>query len=324
MEVYPHNVVERIFSIVVLFFAMVAFSSIIGSITASMTRLRNIRQEEQKQFWLLRRYLRQRKVSALLSEQILKFLEHIAQRNCHQVQPRQLTIIKGLSEALSSQLAFETHVKHISGHPLFELAGQQHGAVVPKLCRYVLKDRAYADNEFIFTACEFGTYMFFADTGSLQYTPLGHEAVKPPPSAGDWLAEAVLWTLWRHQGNLVALSVSHLVLADPEQFTKVMTSHPRPWLSAQRYAEQFIEYLNANSGRCHDIIRNELFYHLAMDACNDAFALPALQDFDFPHGTIVEQPAAEGEGVVPAKANKSRWPWNCCRPTPPRAASTAF
>merc|ERR1712048_207745 len=42
MDISARNIWERAFSIVVLFFAMVAFSSIVGSITGSMTSLRNM------------------------------------------------------------------------------------------------------------------------------------------------------------------------------------------------------------------------------------------------------------------------------------------
>merc|ERR1719223_1033147 len=73
MDVSARNVFERVFSIIVLFFAMVAFSSIVGSITGSMTSLRNLKNEEMKQFWLLRRYLRQRNIKKDLSERIFKY-----------------------------------------------------------------------------------------------------------------------------------------------------------------------------------------------------------------------------------------------------------
>merc|ERR1719238_1588509 len=45
MDVSARNTPERIFSIVVLFFAMVAFSSIVGNITASMNSLHSRKSE---------------------------------------------------------------------------------------------------------------------------------------------------------------------------------------------------------------------------------------------------------------------------------------
>lgn len=61
MEVFPANVAERTMAVVVLIFSLVAFSSFLASISASMTALRNMNQETTKQFWILRRFLKQEK-----------------------------------------------------------------------------------------------------------------------------------------------------------------------------------------------------------------------------------------------------------------------
>merc|ERR1719217_1505271 len=50
MEVYPHNSTERGFSVVVLLFALLFFSSFLSSITAAMTRLRSLNQATNQQF----------------------------------------------------------------------------------------------------------------------------------------------------------------------------------------------------------------------------------------------------------------------------------
>merc|ERR1719204_7691 len=63
MDVMSRNILERIYSIVVLLFAMVAFSSVIGTVTTSMTTIRQMKCDKQKQFWKLRRYLSQRRPS---------------------------------------------------------------------------------------------------------------------------------------------------------------------------------------------------------------------------------------------------------------------
>jgi len=76
MDVVATNSIERFFSIVVLFFAMVAFSSIVGHITASMTHLQNLKGAQMKEFWLLRKYLKQNDINKELTTRIIKFLEY--------------------------------------------------------------------------------------------------------------------------------------------------------------------------------------------------------------------------------------------------------
>ena len=73
MEVFPANVAERSMAVVVLIFSLVAFSSFLASISASMTALRNMNQETTKQFWILRRFLKQEKASADKTPDLVSF-----------------------------------------------------------------------------------------------------------------------------------------------------------------------------------------------------------------------------------------------------------
>merc|ERR1719210_2607181 len=63
MDVVARNLYERLYSIAILFFAMVAFSSIVGTVTSSMTVLRGMKNDKQKSLWVLRRYLKQERIS---------------------------------------------------------------------------------------------------------------------------------------------------------------------------------------------------------------------------------------------------------------------
>merc|ERR1719394_2240513 len=75
MDISARNLWERLFSVMVLLFAMLVFSSIVASITSAMTALRNLQGNEMRQFWLLRRYLRQRSIRPGLANRIIKFQE---------------------------------------------------------------------------------------------------------------------------------------------------------------------------------------------------------------------------------------------------------
>merc|ERR1719476_1336289 len=54
MDISARNIWERLFSVMVLVFAMLVFSSIVASITSAMMKLRNMQGDEMRQFWLLR------------------------------------------------------------------------------------------------------------------------------------------------------------------------------------------------------------------------------------------------------------------------------
>merc|ERR1719313_748649 len=71
MDIYATNIGERAFSVVILYIALVALSSFIGSISASVTQLRSMTADESKATWVLRRYLKQKKISKNLTQRIL-------------------------------------------------------------------------------------------------------------------------------------------------------------------------------------------------------------------------------------------------------------
>merc|ERR1712137_1351163 len=114
---------ERVFSITVLFFSLIAFGSIVGSVTTSMTHLRRLREDSVKQFWMLRRYLRQNNISTTLNERIIKFLEHQEQDRCNQVDEKSVQILNDLSYPLRGELIDEMHKPHLELHPFLAYMG---------------------------------------------------------------------------------------------------------------------------------------------------------------------------------------------------------
>jgi len=274
MDISARNVWERAFSIVVLFFAMVAFSSIVASITGSMTSLRNMKTEDMKQFWRLRRYLRQRGIEHGLSDRIWKYLEHEVQKQGKLLQRKSITVLQYLSMALQSELAHALSAPNLTGHPFFHLLDCRMKCVMHRLCHMCLKPQSHAENEVVFSAGEKATRMLFiqestggVSDGHLEYTTAFGE--KLFPSNGDWVSEAVLWTDWRHRGELMSITTNDLIGVDPNLFMEVMCIHPRPWCCAKRYGNRFIRFINSMEARkVTDILRSDTFYDEAVVDCD--------------------------------------------------------
>jgi len=261
MDISARNLWERLFSIIVLFFAMVAFSSIVGSITGFMTSLRNLKNEEMKQFWLLRRYLNQREVSSELSNRIFKYLEYCFQKQGKLVQAKHVVILAGLSESLQNELFHQMHAPHLVQHPFFWCLDTDMNVVMQRLCSTCLKQHSYAEKELVFSAGEAAQKMFFVKGGNLEYTKMDLAKLHPPPQPKEWIGEPVLWTTWRHRGDLVSASTSDLIALNPSQFVEVMSVHPRPWYYATHYARKFLTFLNGIPERqLTDSLRNPEFY----------------------------------------------------------------
>merc|ERR1711879_1143128 len=84
----------------------------------------------------------------------------------------------------------------------------------------------YAEHDNVFTAGEEARRMYFIKRGDLIYTGVDRSKLNPPPKPREWVGEAVLWTAWRHQGDLLSDSTSDLITVDPSQFVEHMCVHP--------------------------------------------------------------------------------------------------
>jgi len=253
MEVHPQNVAERIFAIVVLFFALLAFGTVVGGVTASMTHLRNIKNNQVRQFWLLRCYLRQNQISAQLSDRIRNYLDYKEQakyRFSHSVVPLESVQILGeLSQPLRNELTSETYTPDLKHHSFFHQLKKKMSFVLFEICTTALRCSCFATMDIIFTVGDEGMSMFFVRSGEFQYCKLGDRLVASLQSCDilaqkSWISEMVLWTPWRHQGTLRADKSGELIVVNPGSFADAIKMHPQAWHFARNYARQYLEFLN--------------------------------------------------------------------------------
>eukprot|EP00928_Gymnodinium_smaydae_P015506 TRINITY_DN15734_c0_g1_i1.p1 TRINITY_DN15734_c0_g1~~TRINITY_DN15734_c0_g1_i1.p1 ORF type:complete len:678 (+),score=100.81 TRINITY_DN15734_c0_g1_i1:86-2035(+) len=263
MDVSARNVIERLFSIIVLFFAMVTFSSIIGSITGAMNSIRGIRADEMKQFWLIRRFLRQQCISQDLGVRIFKFLSHQTEKQSTLVQRSNLKRLDQLSEELSFELTHELQRPFLVMHPFFSHIEVSMTVLMRQLCGGVMKPQSYAEKEVVFIAGSEASDMFFVKSGRLTYQVIG--GVETEPEAKEWIGEPVLWTVWRHRGDFQATGPSDLIRLNTVKFSEKMAMHPKPWMYAKHYGQEFVKFLNAMpKDEVADVLNGENFYSRAV------------------------------------------------------------
>eukprot|EP00930_Biecheleria_cincta_P036796 TRINITY_DN25210_c0_g2_i1.p1 TRINITY_DN25210_c0_g2~~TRINITY_DN25210_c0_g2_i1.p1 ORF type:complete len:858 (-),score=163.63 TRINITY_DN25210_c0_g2_i1:148-2364(-) len=261
IDVSARNSGERVFSIVVLFFALVAFGSIIGSITGFITTLRNMQNEGMRSGWLLRRYLKQRHVSKDLSNRIFKFVENQSEKSSKLVNVNKVPSLATLSEALMDELSHEMFMPSLSEHAWFDYLNKEMKVVMHRLCRNALKAQVYAEKESIFSAGDEGKRMYFIKSGVLDYVFANNKSLRPAPEVRECVSEAVLWTTWRHQGDLYCVTSVDVVTLEPQQFLAVMSIHPKPWYYSKQYAVGFLAYISELEREVlSDIVRDEAFY----------------------------------------------------------------
>merc|ERR1719311_1785666 len=124
MDVQPQNLGERAFALLVLTMGLILASWFISSMTASMTQLRNMQSDGVKQFWLLRRYLRQQGVPQELQLRVIKYVEYVVKSQRQLVPRKRVEVLSYLSEQLTAELQCEVDFRPLLRHPLLECAWQ--------------------------------------------------------------------------------------------------------------------------------------------------------------------------------------------------------
>eukprot|EP00928_Gymnodinium_smaydae_P030094 TRINITY_DN22465_c0_g1_i3.p1 TRINITY_DN22465_c0_g1~~TRINITY_DN22465_c0_g1_i3.p1 ORF type:complete len:331 (+),score=27.79 TRINITY_DN22465_c0_g1_i3:282-1274(+) len=263
MDVVARNMYERVYSIFVLFFAIVAFSSIVGTVTASMTVLRGMKNDKEKSFWSLRRYLKQEHISSGLQRRLLKFVNHQVAKQETRVQRANVRVLTHISTQLSAELAHEMYSPLLCNQPFLNHICKEFETVGFRLCHSALRPVSLAGGDVLFSVGEAATLAYIVKVGDFHYRC---EHTSMLVSKGELLAEAVLWaSKWRYCGTSVAQSPCELLSVVERDFVETLCAHEVPWMFAKSYGERFVAYLNSPQYDETDLIRDERFFEESVD-----------------------------------------------------------
>lgn len=248
MDVQPQNLLERVFTVVVVVFALVGFSYMVGSITGSLGQLRNMHAEESTLFWDLKRYLARNKVPRALSVRIQKYLEHAWQGQQEKKTGKNVKLVNLLSEQLLSELKFEMAVPQMRIHPLLDSLINSSKVTVHRLANVAIGHKLLAAGDCLFHPGETATHMYIVVEGKFKYARLdsfGDLHKELVEKAEDWIAEPALWTRrWVHCGLLKAIEDSDNLTIDSSKFAEQVRLNPQAHELVSSYALNFLEWLN--------------------------------------------------------------------------------
>jgi len=258
MNIEPTNLRERLFNIVVMLLGISLFSSLISSWTSAIDQFRHLRSDESRQFWLLRRYLKDHGISKHLTQRIHRYADYVYQNQRRKKRPEDISLLSLLSNQLNDELQCEIHTPHLSAHPLFRKMILMPFKAMDKVCTSALSIVELARTEVVFHPGDPSNEFFICVAGQLDYYAhdhvLGcdvdvlsgdaeHEVCKI--TKGDWAAEVTLWTPWTHVGELVAGTECQLVSINAIRFGECLQqSDPMSFGLAQKYGLCFVELLN--------------------------------------------------------------------------------
>jgi len=270
MEVYPQNLRERVFSIVVLIFAMITFSSFISSITNAMTALRNMNSENARKLLLFQQYLRQHGISTSLAVRMRRHLEHKLLRERENVEEKDVELMSRLSKPLQSELHLEVHRPHLVQHPFFEAYNQANSAAFRKICHTAIDESWLSHGDVLFSSGENAEKMYIIKCGVLNYTPQDADKDnKMLVQADEWISEAALWAPWVHVGVAMAPVRCCLLVVDAMAVVQVARGTRSPAFRPGEYADLFVNYLNSlESDELSDLHSCGFDMHGAVEVCS--------------------------------------------------------
>eukprot|EP00929_Paragymnodinium_shiwhaense_P013226 TRINITY_DN121090_c0_g1_i1.p1 TRINITY_DN121090_c0_g1~~TRINITY_DN121090_c0_g1_i1.p1 ORF type:complete len:830 (+),score=108.74 TRINITY_DN121090_c0_g1_i1:58-2547(+) len=248
MNVQPQNLTERVFTLTVVVFALVGFSYIVGSISASLAQLRGMSENASKEFQNLRRYLRQNKVPLLLSKRIQRYVEHAVRHSKTRVARSDVKLFELLSEQLYNEMLCVITSPHIAVHPLFAYLTEHEAVTMHRMASTALLFKFLARGDSCLHIGENATHVYFVTTGRLEYVrvdSVGQVHQEWVDKGEDFIAEPCLWTqFWFHRGTLTAHVESEQLLVNSEKFMSVIQRNPMASTVCCKYARQYIDWIN--------------------------------------------------------------------------------
>lgn len=172
MEVTAVNDVERTYTVCVLIFAMITFSSFVSSITQSMTHLRAINARKYEQETKLHKYLNQHGISTQLASRVWHFLnqKHVLQAAQTRTKENDVHVLQTLPASLRSELRFEAYSPELHKHPFFFHFGLIEPIAMHQICNRAITEHSMLRRQELFSN-KHGeqVHMFFVEEGCLDY-----------------------------------------------------------------------------------------------------------------------------------------------------------
>lgn len=238
MDVVPVNSYERAFTIVVIVFALVVFSSVVSSITSATSALRSLSMQRLQQEELLRRYITEKRVSFQVGSRVYDYIKYKLKRDVRRVHESDVVALKQMPNTLQMQLRCDVYGPLLVVHPVFHHFDLARDGVMEEICHTAMSERTVMPGSEFFTIGTPSTSMCFLFSGSLDYYYKNGKDLDKV-TEGDFVCEGVLWLQWLHRGRAVAPVVTDLALVCASRFREAIGRNNRMMRCVQDYARSF-------------------------------------------------------------------------------------
>jgi len=203
---------------------------------------------KSKQFWLLRRYLRESAVPPGLSLRIQRYCEFAWQTQQTKLREKNVSVLNLLSPGLMTDLHTAMHEPALSSHPLIVLFSKLDHECVRRICSTATTLNVCVRGSEIFRPGEEASSCYLIASGECRYfqedeggTGLRHLQILRQQK---WVCECVLWTAWKFIGTLVTRKDSDILLIDAQKFADAVLFDKTVHHEAEAYARGFVQGIN--------------------------------------------------------------------------------
>jgi len=269
MEIVPTNKFERCFSICVIIFALVVFSSVVSSITTATSCIRSINEKRRSQEELLRRYITENRVSFAVGALIYSYIRHKAVRR--RVHASEVAALAFLPNILQMQLHTEVYAPSLLQHPWFACVDAIDNRTIVEVCHKAMGDLSFTAGNQLFNYGGTCRQMYVVVTGTFDYYYKEDDDFNKVRTGR--VSEPVLWVKWIHRGRLVAVVDSEVMVLGVDAFQNIIQSTQRMLHCGRVFAQQLVDYLSdqlRQRKRISDIYSSADREHIASFA-KDAF-----------------------------------------------------
>lgn len=289
ISIQPHNIYERFFNVIVLLFALLTVSTFVSGITAAVMRLNAMQAAKNKQFWLLRKYLKEFDVPPSLTVRVTTYCTFAFEEQTSKVKEENVQLLVMLSTSLRAELRAAIYRPCLEHHPFFVLVGRIAYLALQALCNTGVQIVEIGKGDKLFSGGQTCEQMFFISSGTHNY----HLHDTEPPehvSFGDWLSEAALWTHWSNKGMLQAKNNCQVFAIPAVKFCDAMKTHQDSLEESLQYGQGFLAGLN----------------RVALDKLSDLYKCQKVEGLWF--RLLQEQPQEarfSGDGAVVTRVRSS-------------------
>jgi len=239
------NTTERFYTVCVLLFALITFSSFVSSITQAMTHLRNINVRSLAQNSALRKYLSEHNISARLTSHVLHYFQSRRQQNHRlaRITEGDTELFKALPESIKQELRNEAYQPTLVRHPFFYHYHDMDTIAAFHICNSTVKERRLMACDEMFGNGLEVTHMFMVEVGHLclEYM-VDEKVITQHIEEGSWACEIALWAKDpRSFEPFIAQTACEVLTICSLDFAEAVPKYPCSACRVARYGAQFVK-----------------------------------------------------------------------------------